>query len=134
MKYTLSILAVLVVVAGGIWAYTNTNNQTNTPSTGTNPPNSAEGAPPGSIHNLPVPAAVAAARARAAQDEGVNESQVLIQTAFEKEWSDGCLGLGGANESCIQMIVPGYEVTVMVKGQVHVYRTNTDGSVVRKEN
>lgn len=133
MKYTLLVVFIAVVAGAGMWFYANGNNLAQVQWLGQNPPNSAEGAPEGSIHNLPVPAGVAAARARAAQDGGVAESQVLIETAFESEWSDGCLGLGGPAESCIQMITPGYEVTVMVRGQVHVYRTNTDGSVVRKE-
>lgn len=96
-------------------------------------PTSADGAPPGSIHNLPVPEAVAAVRKLAATVAGVPESQVVILTAYEKEWSDGCLGLGGPAESCIQMITPGYEVTVSAGGKETVYRTNDSGTSIRKE-
>ncbi len=98
-----------------------------------NVPTSADNAPPGSIHNLPVPQAVAAVRTYAAQKAGVTEGKVLIETAYEREWSDGCLGLGGPAESCIQMIVPGWEVTVTAEGKSSVYRTNADGSLIRKE-
>lgn len=96
-------------------------------------PTSADNAPPGSIHNLPVPQAVSAVKKRVAQSEGVSEGLVIVLTAYEKEWSDGCLGLGGPAESCLAAITPGYEVTVQVKGAEQKYRTNTDGSDIRRE-
>ncbi len=96
-------------------------------------PNSAEGAPEGSIHNLPVPPAVAAVRAQVAAEKGMADNQVLIETAFEKEWSDSCLGLGGPAESCLQVITSGWEVVATAKGETRTYRTNADGSVIRTE-
>lgn len=99
-----------------------------------NPPvTSGDNAPPGSIHNMPVPPAVAAARTTVAQLVKVNESEVLILTAHEKEWPDSCLGLAAADEFCLQVITSGYEVTLRVKGQEYVYRTNSDGSVLREQ-
>ena len=74
-------------------------------------PTSADNAPPGSIHNLPVPEAVAAARSYAAAMFGVGEGEAIVLTAYEREWSDSCLGLGQPNESCALVITPGYEVT-----------------------
>ncbi len=103
------------------------NNQT------TQTPNSAENAPQGSIHNMPVPAGVSAARTQLSQEAGVEEGQILIVTAFEKEWSDSCLGLGGAAESCLMVITPGYEVTMQAGGKTYVYRTNADGTAVRAQ-
>ncbi len=97
------------------------------------PINSGEDAPEGSIHNLPVPQAVAAVRAKVAQEQNVAESKVVILEALEQEWSDGCLGLGGPAESCIQMITPGYRVVATAKGKEFTYRTNIDGSVIRAE-
>jgi hypothetical protein len=118
----------------GICLPPNTGVASTTPETGsTNPPNSAEGAPAGSIHNLPVPAAVDAAKARAAADAGTAVSQVLVLTAYEREWPNGCLGLEQAGEMCTQVIVPGWEVTVQAKGATHVYRTNENGTVIRKQ-
>lgn len=94
---------------------------------------SADNAPPGSIHNLPVPQAVAAVRAHAAEKAGVSEGVVIVLTAYEKDWSDSCLGLGGPAESCLAVITPGYEVTVQVKGKEQMYRVNADGSQIRLE-
>lgn len=96
-------------------------------------PTSADNAPPGSIHNLPVPQAVSAVKKHVAEKAGVSEGLVVVLTAYEKEWSDGCLGLGGPAESCIAMITPGYEVTVQVKGTEQKYRTDADGSQIRRE-
>lgn len=98
-----------------------------------NIPTSADNAPQGSIHNLPVPIAVTAVKKHVAEKAGVNEGFVIVMTAYEKEWSDGCLGLGGPDEGCIAMITPGYEVTMQVKGAEQVYRTNADGSQIRRE-
>lgn len=93
---------------------------------------SADGAPAGSIHNMPVPAGVDAARKALAQNLKVAENQIIIMSAFEKEWSDSCLGLGGAAESCAAVITPGYEVTMQATGKTYVYRTNAAGTAVRE--
>lgn len=94
---------------------------------------SADDAPPGSMHNLPVPDAVSAVKKHVAEKSGVREGLVIVMTAYEKEWSDGCLGLGGPAEGCIAMITPGYEVTVQVNGAEQTYRTNADGTQIRME-
>lgn len=95
---------------------------------------SGDNAPPGSIHNLPVPAGVAAARQALAARLSIDSSNVLILTAFERDWPNSCLGLERAGEFCAQVITPGYEVTMRAQGQAYVYRTNLEGSIVRAEN
>jgi len=94
--------------------------------------NSAEGAPVGSIHNMPVPAGVGAAREQLSQTLNTEESKIVIMTAFEKEWSDSCLGLGGPAESCAAVITPGFEVSMQAGGKTYVYRTNNEGTAVRE--
>lgn len=128
----------VLVLGIGTWMFWSTmspaeNSSGDTESQGSNPPNSAEDAPLGSIHNLPVPLGVAAVRTFAAKEAGVGEGKILILTAYDREWPDGCLGLAAAGEFCTQAIVPGYEVTVQVKGEEHIYRSSADGSVVRKQ-
>lgn len=98
-----------------------------------NIPTSADNAPPGSIHNLPVPTAVAAVRSTVAKKLGINEGVAIVLTAFEKNWPNACLGLAGAEEMCAEVITPGYEVTIQASGKEYVYRTNADGSVIREE-
>ncbi len=98
-----------------------------------NIPTSADNSPPGSIHNLPVPEAVSKVRSLVASNTNTPVGKVIIMTAFEKEWSDSCFGLGGPAESCAFVVTPGYEVTVAAKGKEYTYRTNSDGSVLRQK-
>lgn len=118
-------LVVLAIIISGILYFT--------PAQDLPVVTSADNAPPGSIHNLPVPPAVAAVRTYVAAKAGIEEGLVIIMTAYEKEWSDSCLGLGGPAESCLQAITPGWEVSVQANGKVTTYRTNADGSVIRQQ-
>ena len=70
------------------------------------PVTSAENAPQGSIHNLPVPMGVQAARNALAAHLNVATNAIVILEAHEKDWSDSCLGLGGPAESCLAVITP----------------------------
>lgn len=97
-------------------------------------PTSADNAPEGSIHNLPVPEAVLAVKQSVASELGINVGTVIVMSAYEQEWADSCLGLGGPAESCLFVITPGYEVTVLAQGSERVFRTNEDGTVIREEN
>jgi hypothetical protein len=96
-------------------------------------PTSADNAPPGSIHNLPVPDAVSAVRAHVAQELGIDKGVVIIMSAYEKEWPDACLGLASSDEMCAQVITSGYEVTAQAQGAQFTYRTNANGTVLRKQ-
>lgn len=79
------------------------------------------------------PAAAQAARDALAQLLGVPADQITIQSAEPMEWSDGCLGLGGPVELCLQAITPGYRVTLQAGGKQYVYRTDETGQAVRAE-
>lgn len=78
--------------------------------------------------------AEAAARAELAKRLSVQENSITIVSSMAKEWSDGCLGLGGAAESCLFAITPGYEVKMIVDGVSYTYRTDESGTSVRAEN
>ena len=133
LKDTLLAIAALLVI-GAATVYFLPPKDSSTEWKGSNVINSGEGAPPGSIHNLPVPEGVAAARAHLAQRLEVSENQILILTAYEREWPDACLGLAAKDEFCAQVIISGYEVTMLAKGGEYVYRTNLNGTVVRAQN
>jgi hypothetical protein len=79
------------------------------------------------------PAAAEAARDALAQDLGVPADQIVILRADPAQWSDGCLGLGGPAELCLQAITPGYRVTLEHGGRQYVYRTDQSGQAVRPE-
>ncbi len=94
---------------------------------------SADNAPEGSMHNLPVPDAIAAVRTTVANELGISEGVVIVLSAYEQEWPNGCLGLAGDGEMCTEALVSGYQVTVLAQGNERVFRTSSDGSVLREE-
>lgn len=61
----------------------------------------------------------------------LSTGKLTILEAEQRTWSDGCLGLGRANESCIASLVPGWRVVIGASEQSLVYHTNTTGSVIR---
>jgi hypothetical protein len=124
------VLIVLVVVAI-LLAKVVKNQEENTVTN--NPPNSAENAPEGSIHNLPVPQAVTNARAALATRLSIPESQILTLEAFETTWPDACLGIQEKDMGCAQMLTPGYSILLQANGKEYRYRTNLEGTVVKAE-
>ncbi len=140
MKKVGIILALLIIVIVVVVIFrTQTAKQTETSTSQIVPSQlptqkvvtSADNAPIGSIHNLPVPKPVAVARSAAAKLFGVPEGEVIVMTAFEKEWPDSCLGLVGKDEMCSDVITPGFEVTLQGNGKEVIYRTNNDGTSIR---
>lgn len=128
----LVVFVALFVIGGGYWAYANRGSE---PVETTNQAivTSGENPEPGSIHDLPVEPAAAAARKDLAQKLGMEEKSIVILSVEEKTWSDGCLGLGGPAESCIQMLVDGFKVEMLAKGESYTYRTDKTGASLRAE-
>lgn len=58
-------------------------------------------------------------------------ASLQVSSSRPEAWPDGCLGLGGPDEICTFAIVDGWEVIASDGAQQWVYRTNSDGSVVR---
>lgn len=79
-----------------------------------------------------LPPAALRARERASADFGVELGLVKIVSAEPAEFNDGCLGLGGPAESCLQAITPGYRVAVEINGQQYVYHTDASGQNIRR--
>ena len=79
-----------------------------------------------------IPSAALAAQAALAQKLGLSTESVTIQNVEPAIWSDSCLGLGAADESCAQVLTSGYLVTLLAGGQIYEYRTDLDGKVVRE--
>lgn len=75
--------------------------------------------------------AVAAARSWLAERLGVSIEAVAVVSSERREWSDGCLGLGGPAESCMAMMVPGWRVELEASGRRYEVRTDATGAVVR---
>ena len=77
--------------------------------------------------------AVERATAELAEQLGLETGEIRVVRVEDAEWTDSCLGLGGANESCLQVITPGYKITLGARGAQYVYRTDETGSAVRLE-
>lgn len=76
-------------------------------------------------------AATAAAIAQLAGQLGLSEAEIEVVSAEATEFTDGCLGLSQANESCIQAITPGWLVMLRAGGQEYEVHTDETGQQVR---
>lgn len=128
------VLGVLVFVIG-VSAYAVSRNASREAPIVTNPMTvtSGENPQPGGIHDLPVEPAAAKARADLAATLSVDEKSIVIMQISDTEWTDGCLGLGQAHESCLQALVPGFKVELLASGKTYLYRTDKTGDSVRAE-
>ena len=72
-----------------------------------------------------------ASRDALAKELEVDPSTIELVQVTPQDWSDGCLGLGGPEESCLAVITPGYLVTLEADGKQYEARTNQDATVVR---
>lgn len=126
----LAVLVILLILAGAYFAFSKdgspTTNQMPTVTSGENPE-------PGSIHDLPAEPAAVAARKDLAARLSTEEKSIVIMEVKEQVWTDGCLGLGGPAESCLQALVDGFRVELLAEGTTYVYRTDTTGATVRME-
>jgi hypothetical protein len=76
--------------------------------------------------------AIEAVRVMAAKDFGYPSNQIQITTVSSEDWPDGCLGLPDDDEMCVMMITSGYEISVTVNGKTATYRTNQNGTMVKR--
>ena len=80
-----------------------------------------------------LPEAVTAAMQALSEAGDLSLGEIEVVSYEPQEWSDSCLGLGRANESCLQAITPGYQVVLRAGGEEIVFRTDETGAVVRRE-
>lgn len=65
---------------------------------------------------------------------GINTTSVIVTSIESRDWPNSCLGLERPDQFCAQVIVPGFQVTMGALGNIYIYRTNIDGSVVAAVN
>lgn len=129
-------IIIFVILIIGVITYFVFSKKTNDVPTEVNqsPVTSGENPQPGStVHDLPVEPAADKARKDLATKLSVNEKSIVILQISEETWNDGCLGLGGPAESCLQALVPGFRIEMLAKGKTYFYRTDKTGNVVRAE-
>ena len=64
---------------------------------------------------------------------GVPVESIQLESIEQMEWPDGCLGLGGPDESCIQAVTPGWLLVFSADGQEYRFRADQTGTVLRQE-
>lgn len=134
-KNTLLGVIAIVIIGGGTYLLmiskptdtTSVTNQSPVVTSGENPQ------PGSAVHDLPVEPAAAMARKALATKLSVGEKSIVILQITDTTWNDGCLGLGGPTESCLQALVPGFRVEMLVNGETYVYRTDKTGVNIRAE-
>ena len=132
-KTIIFILVAIIIIALGAYAYKMGGPSERVIDNENQVPTSSDNLPGGNGSNTSLTEFNTRVRNRAASDLGVSESLVTIMKSEPKEWPDACLGLVGLEEMCAQVITPGFEVKVEVQGKLYTYRTNIDGSIVKKD-
>ena len=79
----------------------------------------------------PADTVVAAVQEFVAAELDVALGDVQVVSAEPTEFNDGCLGFGRPDESCIQVITPGWIVILDVGGQTYEAHTDETGQQVR---
>jgi heat shock protein HslJ len=97
------------------------------PVTGETPAPSATAA----VSAVVPPQAVLQAQQWLAAQLSAAVEQVQIVEVQQAEWTDSCLGLGRPDESCLQVITPGWRAVFELNGQRYEVRTDQTGSVIR---
>lgn len=76
-------------------------------------------------------AAVLAAQSWLAEQLNVAVEDVNIVSTEQVEWTDSCLGLGGAAELCAAVMTPGWQANFDVNGQQYEVRVDETGATIR---
>jgi hypothetical protein len=70
-------------------------------------------------------------RAALAKELGLAEADVSVVSAAETEWRDSSLGCPKPGVNYLQVITPGYKITLEAQGKRYEYHTDTKQRVVR---
>ena len=77
------------------------------------------------------PEAVLEAQSWLAEQLNVAVADVEIVSTEQVEWTDSCLGLGGAAEICAAVMTPGWRADFEVNGQPYEVRVDETGATIR---
>jgi len=131
---TTTVIVAMLMVGLYLLKFDKTSDTVIPLETGSGPITSGENPQPGStVHDLPVEPAASVVRKDLATKLYVEEKSIVILKITETTWNDGCLGLGGPAESCLQALVPGFRIELLAKGNTYFYRTDRTGASFRAE-
>jgi putative hemolysin len=77
--------------------------------------------------------AVETVRSQLASKLNVEASSLQLISAEATNWSDACLGIPQAGETCSQTVTPGFRITFSSAGKQYIYRTDVPAVIVRQE-
>ena len=69
-----------------------------------------------------------------AKDLSQPPETLTIESITSQTWPNGCLGLGTSDELCTMALVDGWQVNIRTSDNLAIYRSNANGTVVRREN
>lgn len=126
---TLSLLLGLLVACGPTAAEPGAPDPTTAPDTALPTAEPApDETPQADASDNPI---VVAARAFLAAQLGIGEDDIEVVSAEETEFTDSCLGLGQANESCLQAMTPGWLLVLSAGGEEYEVHSDATGTQVR---
>jgi hypothetical protein len=123
------LLIVVLAACGPLQGEPATSEPVDTPNAGGAPTDAPTDDATGTGSETDAP--TAAAIARLAAQLGLAEADVEVVSAEMTEFSDSCLGLGQANESCLQALTPGWLIMLSAGGQEYEVHTDETGEQVR---
>jgi hypothetical protein len=63
----------------------------------------------------------------------IHPDEIAALSSEAVEWPNSCLGLPMPGEICAEALVPGYRITLDADGEKMIFRTNKDGSSIRRD-
>lgn len=79
-----------------------------------------------------IPGAAVALRQAIAQQDQMDLQQIIILRTEKTDWPDACLSLPGKDETCEQVITPGYSISLLIHGKKFEYHTGLSGKTYRQ--
>lgn len=80
----------------------------------------------------PLISALQAARQALVEQSGVAATAIETKKVESSDWPDACLGLPQQDETCNQVITPGFDIVFSAAGTTYEYRTDMTGNNVRQ--
>lgn len=67
---------------------------------------------------------------RAAHDYGVRQDEITVLTFTEETWASTALGCPEPGRSYAQIVTSGYEVLMLVQGELVIYHVDQSGAAI----
>jgi hypothetical protein len=75
-----------------------------------------------------IPAAVSAAQQTLALKLGVSSEAIHMLSFAQMTWRDSCLGVENIGQACLDVLTPGYQITLQANGEQYIYHSDERGN------